>query len=303
MRWLRRTKSRLPDQPDARPHREPRSSRSTAATRAHLDVILDYDRDIALDALDELQDFLASMAPGWSQRARAKRYGAPDVPIDMSSARTLKDVSVAVGMERGPLFRSLTGSADVERFGTVELRGTTRALVVVISFDVRQYRHAGPAIRRGNRIALQVRAKKIDGIDAGAWAERAMVELCVRTGPAFARAGLVDEFWASNMHDEADGLHAVGVDISRWVPGLYWLTFFGPPYVALFGEEELRTAPGPRVGHLDSGYLLGLGESPGQWAAPSYQQTSTAIKAHLGDRFFWDKTHPERETIGLDVRA
>jgi hypothetical protein len=173
---------------------------------------------------------------------------------------------------------------------------------VVVSFDVRSYRHAGPAIHRGNGISLQVRAAKIDGVDAPSWAERAFVDLARRTAPAFGRAGLRDEFWASNMVVDEQGTRAVGVDISRSVPGLYWLTFFGPPYVALFGEDVLRTAPAPRVEPLDSGFLIGLADRPERWADESYQQRASSVRIHLGDRFFWHKADTDRETVGLPLR-
>ncbi|MEA2535960.1 MAG: hypothetical protein QOF11_194, partial [Chloroflexota bacterium] len=88
-----------------------------------LDLVFEYDREIVWDAIDDLQDVLVALAPRWSQDVRAWRHREHDIPIDMNRRGALKEATVAVGTERGPLYRSLTSLADAERSGAVELRG------------------------------------------------------------------------------------------------------------------------------------------------------------------------------------
>jgi hypothetical protein len=40
---------------------------------------------------------------------------------------------------------------------------------------------------------------------------------------------------------------------TKYIPDVYWLTFFGPPYVKLFGRERLLSAPAYKVEELSYG--------------------------------------------------
>jgi hypothetical protein len=55
-----------------------------------------------------------------------------------------------------------------------------------------------------------------------------------------------DEFRWSNLHDEADGMWALGRDMRRSLPGLFWLNAFGPPYVDMIGHDSLTSRAGPQ---------------------------------------------------------
>jgi hypothetical protein len=89
-------------------------------------------------------------------------------------------------------------------------------------------------------------------------------------GAAFDRDG----FRARNL-DETSGARALGRDMSKALPGLYWLNLFGAPYVDLIGVERLRTAP------LDPLPALQVFTSDGEHvtAIPSEDATTSSYDA------------------------
>jgi hypothetical protein len=82
---------------------------------------------------------------------------------------------------------------------------------------------------------------------------------------------------------------------------LYWGNVFGPPYVGLFGADQLRTAPAAVVTELRPGYfylqltdaILDLCDAD---ALVSYRAVRDAVKEHLGPDCFYDAgtTTPRR---------
>jgi hypothetical protein len=45
---------------------------------------------------------------------------------------------------------------------------------------------------------------------------------------------------------EGPRIEAVGCDFGRFLPGLFWLNFFGRPYRGLIGDAHLRSTPAGR---------------------------------------------------------
>src|SRR5262249_6175423 len=114
--------------------------------------------------------------------------------------------------------------------------------------------------------------------------EAAVSRLPVRYGNCHRDA----EFIAKNVIDNADGIRAEGVRLTRSLPGLYWLNFFGAPYLKLIGQQRLIASPAHQVAGLDSGVLLALGAAPGDWTTPDYQKREREVLRHLGEKFFFD---------------
>ncbi len=96
---------------------------------------------------------------------------------------------------------------------------------------------------------------------------------------------------------------SIGREIFSYLPDLYWLTIFGPPYVKLFGRERLLSAPAYRVEELPYGMVwIQLSESPLDMR-DRYDELHAqrqAIKAHLNQNAFFDPGfHPrERDFVG-----
>ena len=88
----------------------------------------------------------------------------------------------------------------------------------------------------------------------------------------------------------------LGNRLSSYVPDLYWLTVFGPPYVKLIGRERLLSLDAHRVMELPYGAIsVQLSESPLD-IRNNYEKVSAlraAIKQSIDNNIFFDpKLHP-----------
>jgi hypothetical protein len=99
------------------------------------------------------------------------------------------------------------------------------------------------------------------------------------------------------MCTENGGLRAIGVDVAKYLPGLYWLNFFGFPYEELIGEQRLASAPAFQVGACGLGYIVMLSKDCHAWDAPETRLREESVRRHLGERYFFDRNQQLRETI------
>ena len=77
---------------------------------------------------------------------------------------------------------------------------------------------------------------------------------------------------------------------------IYWMNLFGPPYVEFFGEEKLLTAPCYRRERLpDGGFLILTSPSPLLHDKPETKKLETALKDHLNNDAFFDRSNPEKK--------
>lgn len=91
--------------------------------------------------------------------------------------------------------------------------------------------------------------------------------------------------------------------IRRSIPDIYWVNFFGRPYVELLGADRLRTAPCDEIKEMaDGGFMLRLTPAPLDSVTPDGRLQAQAVKEHLGIEYFW---HPSDglEYSGLRQRA
>lgn len=110
---------------------------------------------------------------------------------------------------------------------------------------------------------------------------------------------MTKEWNAKNMELER-GARAIGGDISRYLPGLYWLNFFGEPYRKLIGKERLLSAPAHEIVEVDAGVLVCLAERPESWDSPEYKAVENRVLDHLGREYFFDRNDTERKTVAPD---
>ncbi|WP_165073437.1 hypothetical protein [Paludisphaera rhizosphaerae] len=106
-----------------------------------------------------------------------------------------------------------------------------------------------------------------------------------------------EEFSAQNSIADEWSVELVGRDMTKSLPGLYWLNYFGEPYVDFIGETRLTTAPGPIVRKVDHGVFIELAESPWDWRSPAYQSLREDVLSHLGPEYFYSLQNPDRPTI------
>jgi hypothetical protein len=85
--------------------------------------------------------------------------------------------------------------------------------------------------------------------------------------------------------------------------GLYWLNFFGAPYVDLIGRERLLSAPAYEVKAVGDGVLLVLDSDADAWQSEEYQRREQHVIEHLGKQYFFSRHDPERKTVAPDFAA
>jgi hypothetical protein len=105
------------------------------------------------------------------------------------------------------------------------------------------------------------------------------------------------------MIDDETGVRAVGASITHAIPGLYWLSFFGRPYVDLMGRERLLSAPAYEAKSVDDGVLVALDASADAWETAVYREREQAVIEHLGKQYFFSRHDPSRQTIAPDFPA
>lgn len=260
------------------------------ATSRSVDVELAYDRFLGEgEALLNIYRFLAEYAPKWCEGLRVYRGPHDQETLDPASV-DLRDVVLRAAAERGETYRALVaqhGAGDERLFGSVELRGASPDLTVVISVDERRVSPLGDALQLGNTLALQLRRSRVQGKPASAWAVGAMHDLAGTTSPAWGAISSGEEYDAKVMSDGA-GVATVGRDFGRYLPGLFTANFFGRPYVDLIGRERLLAVRGARP--VDDGVLIMAGEDPAEWNSAERRSREDELLEHLGREHFFSKT-------------
>lgn len=281
------------------------SERRIGSSWIDAEVVLDRSL-VSGDGLDILQELLAAAAPRWVSKLRIWRSSRDQRPVDVAEPGALRSAVLAAAAERGATYRMLVeryGRPSSERLlGSAELRGASSELVVVVAVDEWVASPLGTKVDLGNRIALQVRDRSVERRDRAAWMRDTFEMLCARLAPAWGAACHPDEYWAKVM-SESPRIEAVGRDFGRFLPGLFWLNFFGRPYQELVGEERLRSAPADRLVALDQGCVLALAADPERWGSPDYAEIEDRVRRHLGPAFFFDKSDRERETVAPEWRV
>ncbi len=136
----------------------------------------------------------------------------------------------------------------------------------------------------------------VEGKTTEKWATSFFREFVTAIPVRYAHARTRAEFHAKNMVQQERSVRAVGVNLKRAVPGLYWMNFFGREYLDLIGIERFATVPLPFVETLDDGICIGIGEDPNKWDTVEYRQREERGLAHLGREYFFTKADSERAT-------
>jgi hypothetical protein len=252
---------------------------------ADLNAEVIFDRYIgAADDLDLVQAMLLEAAPRWSSVLRVWNSPRDQRPIDAAEPGALRTAVMAAAGARGPTYRALVeryGAGDERLVGSVELRGGSSELVVIVSVDERVVSRLGDSTALGNKVALQVGRAKVAGRSGTAWTAEVFEALCRCLSPVWGQAGHPDEYWAKVV-SERPSIRAVGRDFGRFLPGVFWLNFFGRRYRDLFGDDRLQSTPASQVVTVEEGVLIGLGLEPSCWDTPEYAAVEQLVRDHLG---------------------
>lgn len=105
-----------------------------------------------------------------------------------------------------------------------------------------------------------------------------------------------DEYWSKNIEGawrnsagRLQGGRALVIDRRRFLPGVYWVNFFGEPLVGKFSATRLRTAPAVRAEEFGASWMLQSANRMLDWEQPESVARCTAIAEHLGADAFWDR--------------
>jgi hypothetical protein len=261
-----------------------------------LDAEIVFDRWIDPgDELDVLQRTLASHAPAWCSKLRVWRSARDQRPVDISRPGAVKEAVLSACYERGPTYQWLVqqyGKGEFERpCGSAELRGSHRDLTVVISVDQTVLSPLGKSWSFGNRISVQLRGATARKPSGGEWTAKLFAELCGQLSPAWGDVGAVAEYWAKVM-SVSPRIEAIGRDFGRYLPGLFWLNFFGQRLCEHVGRSRFLDARSHIVSEVDAGVLIGLSPDPDRWDTPEYQAEETRVRQHLGADLFFDRNRP-----------
>jgi hypothetical protein len=266
-----------------------------------LDAEIVFDRFIGEGPdLDLLQELLGTLAPKWATKLRLWRGPRDQRPIEVGRPGALRMEVVAAAGERGGTYRGLVqryGRPPLERLaGSAELRGDGPELFVIVSIDEIVVSSLGSKKRLGNDVALQVRRPRLEGQSSDHWLREAFEMLCSKLSPAWGWAGHPDEYWTKVMSDPP-GAEAIGRDFGRFLPGVFWLNFFGGRYRDLLGGHRLRSSPATKVGIVDDGVVVQLASEPWAWNSPDYGSREQRVRDHLGRQLFFSKDEPDRVTV------
>lgn len=202
-----------------------------------------------------------------------------------------------IAAEKGELFRQLTekhGPGPHERrTGTVELRGSDSSLVVVVGLDDYVFAPSAGRYLWGNTISLQFCRRDCCGKSAAELSRGIAEECCREMYVLYAHGHLLEEWDARNTSRDK-GKMTIGADVSRYLPGLYWLNYFGEPYCDLIGRERLLRAPAFESSWLGHGVLMLVDEQPESWKSDETHHVD--VLNHIGDQYFFLRDKPDRLT-------
>jgi len=121
--------------------------------------------------------------------------------------------------------------------------------------------------------------------------------------PPYAYVCCESDYRAKNVIDNENLHAAVGIDLQKYLPGIYWANFFGPRYIDFFGEDQLLSAPAHDVQWIDdAGILLLLSDSPFDYAETEVRKREDAVVDHLGrDAFFFKSDSDDKTYRAPDV--
>lgn len=153
-----------------------------------------------------------------------------------------------------------------------------------------------------NYVSLEIEQANIEGEITSQWAYDFFKDAVNRLALRYANAYIAEEFQAKNIVSDDEGVRAMGVHLDESLPGLYWLNFFGSPYVELIGRDRLLSVPAHDVQGISSGVFVALDASPTEWGSEAYQTTEKAVTKDLGCQYVFSRAEPDRKTVAPEFR-
>jgi hypothetical protein len=254
---------------------------------------------LAKGAIAEVERILHKILPRWSRKLRARLDTRSREWFDASKPGKL-DSAVRRLNQPGRTYKALVkrygpGKYDRE-IGHATLTGDYSGVYVFLSLDDWLFMPQQDRQLFGNSISISVERKEVEGIPAAQWLANAFGEICEMIDFIFGFAYCNGEYYSKNM-DTTQGYAAIGVDPSKYLPGLYWIDFFGKPYVELIGKKQLMTTPAALIKEIKNGVLVQFGDDPKVWRTREYRTTIEEALDHIGRQYFFDRRNIKRQTF------
>ena len=256
------------------------------------------------ESLETFQRVLRKHFPRWSTEIRIsydddKQSARISIDKPGSLYTAVKEEADVVPSPLIERVRELLGDRiPYERtIAMVHLVGADGSLEVFINVDGYPLAPRLDTWYMGNRLKINFLSAELEGCTVASLARTVFEELVDVLTVDFGSVRSDEEYRAKNLVANQNGIEAVGLDISKALPGLYWLNFLGQPYCDLIGQGRLTSVPAAIVVKRSNGVIIGLGDDPSLWNTSKYREAEAAILQHLGPQFFFDKDRPKRPTV------
>ena len=144
----------------------------------------------------------------------------------------------------------------------------------------------------------------LDDIAGDTLADQFLRFLIAHFDPTFARVSTYDDDREKHFVVYQDGKakaeEFLGLDVGKTLPGIYWITYFGPWAVHKVGRALLDSLPAHNVEPIDGGYLVRAYDSASDAGSPTAQEAERQIIEHLGRHHFFDKASVDIESLKTD---
>lgn len=133
--------------------------------------------------------------------------------------------------------------------------------------------------------------------------------------PAFGSVATEDDsrakHWVTFQDRTGRAERYMGLDVGRFatittdygrdvLPGVYWLTYFGPGAIAILGDVDFGRLEAHRVEKLGAGYLVWAYPSVTEAATPAGLEAERKVMEQLGTDRFFDKAQVDVEGLKTD---
>lgn len=261
---------------------------------------------IEADVLDWLQAAVGKLSPSYAETMRVLEYERDRSPADIDSSQptSLRDAVLAKGTRRGETYEQLAAESPPRhprRFGDVLVRGKARSTYLGIKFDEYTPAHRiGDKWLWSNTIGGRIGSERIDRTPRQQWVRQLAAALGGHPSFLWGAAFDSEEFRSRNRYEGPDGMWALGRDVRRSLPGLYWLNLFGEPYVQLIGAERFSTLDAAVVQEAARSKLVEIYSSPEGWNSEEGRDRHARTLRQLGPQYFYDRANPDQETLAPD---
>ncbi len=236
--------------------------------------------------LDILEDIISVKLPVWKQELKVlPAENAPQIGIITDSS----------------LFEVVNDICSLRTYGlrNAQLIGGYKGIYFYLDSSRKLF------TTNNNTISVEIlKISEIEGQCINEWTMDFFSEITKSLPIRYARAYQNAEFTTKNLI----GTSVMGVNIYKSLPGLYWLNYFGIPYVKMIGEEKITDSissliekhNGGLIEKHNGGILLCLDEDPFNWNTKSYQDIEQKVIACIGKQYFFLKDDPYQSTVAPD---